>query len=86
MSALLEREYNELRSRRVNLRRRIEKIDVTASFNTNDWYGPDGLINTRAQLAAELRGTERRWQELGLLLRKPSGPPVKLDAPVRRAR
>ena len=34
----------------------------------------------------QLRGTERRWQELRLLLGKPlPGPPVKLDADVEDA-
>jgi hypothetical protein len=85
MSALLEREYNELRSRRVNLRRQRERLVQAAAWEPQKRYGPDGYNNAITWTEAELRGTQKRWEELHLLLGKRiPGPPVKLDAPVRR--
>ena len=44
----------------------------------------DGHLNALAGLQAQLRGTQRRWEELHLLLgRRLAGPPVKLAVPVQ---
>jgi hypothetical protein len=85
VSNILEREYTELRSQRVALRKRREALIQAATFAPQNRYGPDGFDNAIWWTEAALRGTEKRWTELCILLRKPlPGPPVKLDVPVRR--
>jgi hypothetical protein len=85
VSNLIEREYVDLQSHRVALRRRRDQLARARSFAPQNRYGPDGYDNAIAMTEAALRGTERRWAELCIMLRKPlPGPPVKLDAPVRR--
>src|SRR5688572_7387016 len=81
---ILEREFNALRSERVSLRKAIERYQMRATMERQSLYGPGGHLNTIANLEMQLRGTERRWQELHLLLgRRIPGPPVKLDVPAR---
>jgi hypothetical protein len=84
MSNLIEREYVDLQSHRVALRRRRDHLAHARSCSPQNRYGPDGYDNAIAMTEAALRGTERRWVELCILLRKPlPGPPVKIDVPVR---
>jgi hypothetical protein len=86
MINLIEREYDDLRSHRVALRRRRDQLAHARSCSPQNRYGPDGYDNAIAMTEAALRGTERRWTELCILLRKPlPGPPVKLGTPVRRS-
>ena len=81
---IIQREYETLRSQRVRLRKAIEHYRQRATLERQNLYGPDGHLNTIANLEMQLRGTERRWQELHLLLgRRIPGPPVKLDVPAR---
>jgi hypothetical protein len=84
MSNLLERELDDLRSHRVALRRRRDRLIFERSCSPQRRYGLDGYDNAIVGVEAALRGTERRWQELCLLLRKPlPGPPVKITTPIR---
>lgn len=81
---IIQREYETLRSQRVRLRKAIEHYRQRAAFERQNLYGPDGHLNAIAGLEAQLRGTQRRWEELHLLLGKRLlGPPVKLDVPAR---
>jgi hypothetical protein len=87
---IIQREYETLRDQRVRLRKAIEQYGRRAVYEDYNRYGADGHLNTIASLRVQLRGTERRWQELHLLLGKRlPGPPVKLavtprSQPVRR--
>jgi hypothetical protein len=84
MSNLIEREYIDLQSHRVALRRKRDQLAHERRFAPQSRYGVGGSDNVIAGIEAAIRGTERRWQELCILLRKPlPGPPVKLNAPVR---
>jgi hypothetical protein len=81
---LLEREYDDLRAHRVALRQRRDRLIFARSCSPQNRYGPDGYDQAIVMTEADLRGTERRWTELSLLLRKPlPGPPVKLNVPTR---
>jgi hypothetical protein len=85
MSNLVEQEYLALRKQRVALRKQLERLAQAAMFEPQKRYGPDGYNNFIAGTEIALRSTEKRWQELCLLLGQPlPRPPVKLDAPVRR--
>jgi hypothetical protein len=76
---IIQREYEMLRGQRVRLRKTIEQYSKRACYEQQNLYGVDGHLNCIAGLQAQLRGTERRWQELHLLLGKRlPGPPVKL--------
>ena len=66
MSNLIEREYDELRSRRVALRQRRDRLVQAAAFGPQNRYGPEGYDNQIVMTEAQLRGTERRWTELCL--------------------
>jgi hypothetical protein len=84
MSILIEREYVDLRSHRVALRRQRDHLLHARSCSPQRRYGIDGYDQAIAMTEAALRGTERRWAELCILLRKPlPGPPVKLNVPAR---
>jgi hypothetical protein len=80
---LIEREYVALQSHRVALRRRRDRLMYERSCAPHLRYGIDGYDQSIAMVEGALRGTERRWTELCLLLRKPlpGRPPVKLDVP-----
>jgi hypothetical protein len=69
---LFLRELADLRAQRVQARRNIERAM---------WTHPDA-IDRRQFLECQvqfLRGSEKRWQELHALLRRPlPGPPVRL--------
>jgi hypothetical protein len=83
---ILEREYEALRAQRVGLRQQRDALLKRNCFAPMDAYGADGTNNRIRTVEGMLRGTERRWAELSLLLRKPYPVvPVKLDAPVQRA-
>jgi hypothetical protein len=80
----IEREYDDLRSHRVALRRQRDYLINARHCAPQRRYGVDGYDNTLAMVEATLRGTERRWAELCTLLRKPlPGPPVKIGTPAR---
>jgi hypothetical protein len=82
---ILQREFEDLRSQRVRLRKAIEHYTTRANLEPQSRYGVDGHLNSIVGLQAQLRGTEKRWAELHALLGKRlPGPPVRLDAPVRR--
>jgi hypothetical protein len=84
MSSLIEREYVSLRAYRVALRRKRDQLAQNRILSPQRRYGVDGYDNAIAMTEAALRGTEKRWAELCILLRKPlPGPPIKLDVPVR---
>jgi hypothetical protein len=84
MNNLIEREYDDLRSHRVALRRKRDYLIHARSCSPQRRYGIDGYDQAIAMTEATLRGTERRWAELCLLLRKPlPGPPVKIPPAVR---
>jgi hypothetical protein len=84
MINLIEREYADLRAYRVGLRRRRDQLTQDRILSPQRRFGLDGYDHAIAMTEAALRGTERRWAELCLLLRKPlPGPPVKLDVPAR---
>jgi hypothetical protein len=84
MYSLIEREYDDLRSHRVALRRQRDYLIHARSCAPQRRYGVDGYDNALAMTEAALRGTERRWAELCTLLRKPlPGPPVQLNVPTR---
>jgi hypothetical protein len=85
--SIIAREYEDLRAQRVALRRKREHLVEAAGYAPQNRYGVDGYDNAIATIEVMLRGTEKRWQELHLLLGKRiPGPPVKLNAPVQRAR
>jgi hypothetical protein len=84
LSNLIEREYVDLRSHRVALRRQRDHLLQNRILSPQRRYGVEGYDNALALTEAALRGTERRWTELCILLRKPlPGPPVKLNVPTR---
>jgi hypothetical protein len=67
------RELSDLRARRVQARRNIER----AGFLVADAIDRQRFIDHQVRF---LRGSEYRWQELHLLLgRRLSGPPVRLS-------
>jgi hypothetical protein len=86
MSNILEREYDALRTYRVGLRQQRDQLLKRNCYAPMDAYGADGTNNRIAAVEATLRGTEKRWAELSLLLRKPYPVvPVKLDPAQRGA-
>jgi hypothetical protein len=71
---LFERELSELRARRVQARRNIERAFLLVC----DAIDRRRFVESQIMF---LNGSERRWQELHLLLRRPlPGPPVRLRA------
>jgi hypothetical protein len=69
---LFQHELNLLRAQRVQARRNLERAP---------WIYPDAIDRQRFVEAQTqfLRGSERRWQELHALLRRPlPGKPVRL--------
>jgi hypothetical protein len=84
MSNLIEREYVDLQSHRVALRRKRDRLVYERSCAPQLRYGLDGYDHSIAMVEAALRGTERRWTELCMLLHRPSSrPPIKLAPAVR---
>jgi hypothetical protein len=66
MMNLIEREYADLRSYRVALRRRRDHLIQDRVLSPQKRFGPGGLDNAVALVEATLRGTERRWTELSI--------------------
>jgi hypothetical protein len=83
---ILEQEYEALRAQRVGLRQQRDALMKRNCFAPMDAYGVDGTNNRIKTVEGMLRGTEKRWAELSLLLGKPYPVvPVKLDVPTPRA-
>jgi hypothetical protein len=83
---VLEAEYEALRAQRVRLRQQRDALLKRNCYAPMDAYGADGTNNRIVAVEGMLRGSEKRWAELSLLLGKPYPVvPVKLNAPAQRA-
>ena len=74
----LEREYADLRARRVGLRNAIKQVAGVMMLGGPRLYEERQQLETLQLL---LKGTDRRWAELGALLGRPDRPPVSLALP-----